>query len=654
MLVGASVMMADGGSVVFRMPRALEQSGSKPRRIPLFMDVARQCMDVDKAAEGVPAGNEIIPFTGKGVAISIIDAGIDPRHIAFQEREDSSRSRVALYMLTRSALEDSIENKLSYRAWRPMTGEDVPVNLIDTACGGHGTHTSGTAGGAYMGNPFYGVAPDATLLLTSMGECLYDDEIMFAISSTLGYSRVLGMPCVASLSLGSTAGAHDGTGLLTDVLAEKMAEKGQIVCFAAGNDGSKKVSVRHDFDSDGAPMATALADHPTGCPAIRCYSQFYCDEPEMEVAFSIVQAGADNQGISKYEELWRSAYMPIQRIAEAGDEGLDLLKAVPKLSEYYDPKATLTATTAPAGCTRTGFALEANLMPLYEGSPYAIGVLIKAPRGHAEGYIDGESGAFRSYGLKDYKNGDSLESISDYCTSPYVIGVGAYNARRSYELADGTLQELAPYYGNYEEMGSYSSYGTLPEPLPQLAAPGTDIIAPIINASTAPQTVTSVTDAEGREWRWGPMTGTSMACPMMAGIVALWLQADPELTRDDVLEVAKHCSQVVEPEGRVAIGLPSAYDGLKYILEKKSTGIKGETGNNAPISLMVRYLGGSEVEAVLPYPTSGGRYTLIGMDGCILQTGAFVGPTFTLTLPDGVCILRAETSEGVAVQKLRR
>ena len=38
----------------------------------------------------------------------------------------------------------------------------------------------------------------------------------------------------------------------------------------------------------------------------------------------------------------------------------------------------------------------------------------------------------------------------------------------------------------------------------------------------------------GRTNYWGVMSGTSMAAPVVSGIMALWLQADPALTHDRV------------------------------------------------------------------------------------------------------------------------
>lgn len=69
-----------------------------------------------------------------------------------------------------------------------------------------------------------------------------------------------------------------------------------------------------------------------------------------------------------------------------------------------------------------------------------------------------------------------------------------------------------------------------------------------------------------------------MASPFVTGSVALWLQANPKLTVDDIREVIEATSRKDEHTGETDSNLWGAgkidtYAGLKYILEKSSTGI---------------------------------------------------------------------------------
>ena len=72
-----------------------------------------------------------------------------------------------------------------------------------------------------------------------MGELIGEDEVLFGITTTLDEARNAGMPCVVSLSIGNSAGTHTGRGMLTETLSDELDEGGQIVVYAAGNEGSR-------------------------------------------------------------------------------------------------------------------------------------------------------------------------------------------------------------------------------------------------------------------------------------------------------------------------------------------------------------------------------------------------------------------------------
>jgi hypothetical protein len=91
---------------------------------------------------------------------------------------------------------------------------------------------------------------------------------------------------------------------------------------------------------------------------------------------------------------------------------------------------------------------------------------------------------------------------------------------------------------------------------------------------------TTVTYIDAMTWQgypYGPMSGTSMACPTAAGIIALWLQANPELTLDDVKDVLAHsCDNdefTAKNPARWGYGKINAKKGLDYI-QDQAVGIR--------------------------------------------------------------------------------
>lgn len=632
-----------------RIPKVINEYRRPPRQVVLYNDVSRHELAVDELHQGIEVGNEIIPFTGKGVVIGMVDSGIDPRHPAFVNSETGG-SRIALYITTKSVNEGS-SAKFTYNSFRPMEGEAVAKRFVDFGAGGHGTHTSATASGVSCGTPYQGMAPDATIVMTSMGDAMYDDEIAFGITSALDYARENNMPCVTSLSIGSCSGLHDGTSMTTDLLESELDDAGQIICFAAGNDGDSACSISRDFSADSSPLATALYRSISGNKAAGANTVFVSSSDDMQIAFSLVEIGPKNYG-----EVWRSPYFNYNDFS-VGANGI--LSECPQIKEHLSGSSYLVLYRSKSKSGIYAMEIDGFFDWVPEMSNYTLGVILNSPSGaEINGFTEPSSSAFGSFDIEGYTSGDASQSISDHCTSPYVISVGAVNGRLSYTSITG---EECPvdqdFYGPYKATAAYASYGTIPEKLPHTTAPGTMVISALNDRSNYPE-VCKVKDADGLTWRYGAAAGTSMSTPAISGMIALWLQANPSLTRQDVLELLEYSADPDYGADKARFGVPSAYKGLKRILETTSVnlipGVLPESNANTPLRLMVKYLDSNLVEAVVPFPTTGGTYTLYSADGRMLSQNTFDGATFSVELPSrqGLCVLTVTTPQGTATQKL--
>ena len=94
------------------------------------------------------------------------------------------------------------------------------------------------------------------------------------------------------------------------------------------------------------------------------------------------------------------------------------------------------------------------------------------------------------------------------------------------------------------------------------------------------------------KYYYGVMMGTSMSTPAVTGIIACWLQAHPELTREEIEEVFKKTAIRDNYTGNDewnatwGYGKIDAYAGIKEVLNiANGTGINAMLNSEAPVTL---------------------------------------------------------------------
>ena len=204
-------------------------------------------------------------------------------------------------------------------------------------------------------------------------------------------------------------------------------------------------------------------------------------------------------------------------------------------------------------------------------------------------YAWGDAGCeYFLYGQKNsgkITKGKSSISVGDWNTSGEPVSIGAWAANNKYKgLGEKDYTERED-----EVVGDYaffSSYGTdlAGHKHPDVCTPGRDIVAGINSFDT------TITDdkifekkaysdqfkgqKESRDYSYAFMSGTSMATPAAAGIVALWLQAAADkgktLSNADIKDIIKNSSDTDEytkkSASRFGAGKMNAYKGLLYVL----------------------------------------------------------------------------------------
>lgn len=152
--------------------------------------------------------------------------------------------------------------------------------------------------------------------------------------------------------------------------------------------------------------------------------------------------------------------------------------------------------------------------------------------------------------------------------------------------------------GDLNDLDASSSIGPTMRPelrKPDVAAPGGMIVSAIDYITEQSDDGLFLVDkinVNGEDQYYMALTGTSMSAPVVSGTMALWLQANPNLSCEQLHDIVATTSRKDEFTGndewnsRWGYGKIDAYEGLKMALQLAgSSGIPSIYGSEQPISM---------------------------------------------------------------------
>lgn len=613
----------------------------RPQRVHVANAILREYIGADFVLPGTNHKPDIIPYTGKGVILGIIDCGIDPNHITFMDEIGSSRVKTYIFTTSSEESEDG-----EFHADVYSTPTEIAASPVDAAEGGHGTHTTATATGSWKGNPYHGVAPDMELFLVGTGQRIYDDEIIYGMQAASDYALQAGKPIVISLSLGSGSGPRDGTSPV-GLVSKALAARNHHIFFAAGNDGKRGASIQHNFKSDTTAVRSMFQKYYNG-PGHYCHMEAWSsDNKEAELQIMLC-----HRDTVKYASRW------ITITDTPADGRMTLLsdslsgEMLPELRQWLSGEIFAEMGVYEPN-DRFRIILDADIDHYNHDTslPYFAFGIRSRQGADMRIYADPYFNSLVSWENPLFMYGNSTENISDFATSPYVVSVGMLNATESVRTMKGktlTLESMG--FGEVGAPNLYSSRGTTAEGdiLPHVLAPGSLVISALYpEAPGMEENYVCDTIINGKRYVWGHDSGTSMATPATAATVALWLEAVPTLTHDQVMDILKTTSNPSVREQypyHSAYGVIDAYAGLKYALQKYA-GVN-EIGNERQQKLALRYIDGqaspgARIECLVSQRLTNGSARFIDMTGRVVTQLQFNGTDFITTLPEtpGIYIL---------------
>ena len=547
--------------------------------------LSKSLLDVSRVQTGVATvqtggGGLDRAYRGGGVAVGILDSGIDWSHPDFLNSAGKTRIRSLFdYAVAPNG-----------REWTPTEIDAAQCTEIDgPGSGGHGTHVAGIAAGGGRRNAAYiGMAPDADIVFVKgirdqNSEGGFDDADVLAGSQFIfNKARGLGESAVINLSLGGQLGPHDGTSLYEQALSS-LVGPGRIIVAAAGNEGSQYIH--------GGYTATP----GTG----------YTDAKETLWG---VEQGAPGSLVDLWYPAPESVYVGVAVYA-AGNYNTPLIYTIPPIApgQYFTRLATAyglisidarTAADPNNGARHAMITVEdttaSGLNSNYVWSIYTFGSGTFDMWVAAGGFFAGPMGGLPSY----FVPGDNNKSVGSPATAQKVIAVGSYVTKTSWVDARGNT-EVQP-GATLGAISTFSSLGPSRDGrmLPEVVAPGEEIISALSSAVTPDST--DILQGGGLQ----KLQGTSMAAPHVTGIVALMLEKNRYLTPENVLSLLESTATPTgAPNNTWGWGKVNAVAAL--LATPPSIGCSGSVPTSADLDCdEVHRLEGAQF-AVWPNPTRG-------------------------------------------------
>ncbi len=514
------------------------------------MNNARIKSRVDKVHNAVAPLSQ--PYTGDGVIVGIVDGGFEYAHVNFQDTAGNLRvKRVWNHLDNEGTPPVGYSQGSEY-----ITEAEIRAARYDGQddAGGHATHVAGIAAGSDKnnGNKYYGIANEADLVFVSL-DMASDALLVNSIDYIFDYADSQNKPCVINYSLGSHIGPHDGTSTF-DVLADEMQGDGRIIVGAVGNEGADKLHISKVFDDSTDTLKTFVDFSNWNTYS---YMGIWAKE-NTNMEFQVVVYD------SRDGEIFESD------VISTSDDTTVVLSYFG--TNEISGDITIVAESASILNNKPNFFVEMDIddMPWW-GTHIGIKV-VGSDTIHA--WTDGYYSLFTDNREAGWQDGDTD------CTVGEVGGVG----KRM--ISAGAYVTNTRYGGSIGSIAYFSSRGPTADGRvkPDITAPGQVIISSLPADVRSSSEIAYTNTVNGKKYYYGYMQGTSQASPYVAGVLATWMEAYPQLSPEKVREVFQNTSIVDGittanvPNNTYGNGKIDAFAGLVYLL-----GVSNVEKNNEDI-----------------------------------------------------------------------
>lgn len=555
------------------------------------MDAARAVTRTDSVHGGYAPLS--MPYTGKNVIVGVIDAGFDYNHPTNKDTSGNTWRIKKIWEQKSTGTAPSgfsYGNEITNTATMQSTGTDLQQFS-------HGAHVAGIAAGSGYGsngnNQYRGIAFESDLVLVGITPDSTQwtntgmSDIIDGMNYIYTYATSVGKPAVANLSWGCTVGPHDGNSLFSQA-CDALTGKGKIFVCSAGNNGSNNIHLAKTFTTSDTIIRTELT----------------------------LASGLKNSWV----DIW-------------GDTSKTFCT---KLSLYNGSTETASTGFVCLNNTTNSFALigsdgdtcfvdivtEAssfnnkprNLLRIYSKTTNQMMVSVKGTDGTVDmwtGYVQKTRGYYGSFtsGIVGTSGGNNTMTVGDMASTRSAVAVASFASKINFTNLAGGAISYASYVNANGKLAPYSSRGPSADfrTKPDIAAPGLMIGSGVstfddeykpTGASADHLVASYLNPNDGKTYYYAMLTGTSMSSPVVAGIVSLMLQANPNLTPAQVIEALK------------ATAIHDNYTGLATPNGNNNWG-HGKVNAFAAVAKAIQYLGTKNIPSqvagihIYPNPSKG-------------------------------------------------
>jgi len=505
--------------------------------------------DSTHAGIGLPEG-----YTGKDVYIGVTDWGFDYTSPMFYDTSLSESRIIAAWdqFKTSGPSPNGFNYGTEYTSPQSLLAAESDTSNIYNYSS-HGTHVAGIAAGSGAGLAYRGVAFESKLLFVTF---------TFNVASVLDawewmYQKALadGKRLVINMSWGIYHfGTLDGTSLLSQAITA-YTDLGVIFVNGGGNNGNVNFHLKKTFSND------------------------------------VLKSKIDFYDYNANENMWGQSIHSWGEVGNNFSNGLIVTNSAGLVlveSPYYATNNTPSYidTFIVAGLDTVWYNISADAIHPLNNKPQmrlrvkntntSLKILLKSTA---------DTGTVHYWNLTELTNdvgnwgmpfstsgsgtsaGNNLNGISEPACSDDVITVAAYATQ--YSAANGTL--VGGGIASFSSIGPRYD-GTMK---PDISAPGVAIMSSISSFTNAPFTSLGSVDFNGRTYHFAKFSGTSMSSPMVAGVAALILDANPYLSARQVKEIIMETARqdnitgIIPVEGstRWGAGRVNAYAAVKLALQ---------------------------------------------------------------------------------------